>query len=101
MNMPFAYIMSCSDATLADFSLGILNRLSEMKSARRELDEQIAELEGTAQVIEYLRARPGARARLLELEFPQGVFAFMREEIKKPRALPARRTRTAMRQLAS
>ncbi|HXU18951.1 MAG TPA: hypothetical protein VN788_00050 [Verrucomicrobiae bacterium] len=96
MNMPFAYIMSCSEPSLGEFSLAVLNRLAEAKAARRDLEEQIDELEGTAQLIEWLRARPGARARLLNLELPQGVFSFMREEIK-PAALPPRREERAMR----
>lgn len=77
MNMPFAYIMSCSETGLGAFALAVFNRLAEEKKARREVDERIAELEGTAQVLEWLRAHAHERTRLLSMDLPQQTFDFI------------------------
>lgn len=83
MDMPFAYLMSCSEEAAGDFAASTLNRLAELKKARREIDDGIAELEGTAQVMEWLRAHKIERAKLLRLTnpneiAPQASFRFVR-----------------------
>jgi len=77
MNMPFAYMMTCSETSLGDFAAATLNRLAEEKKARREIDDRIAELEGTAQLVEWLRTRTHERTLLLSMDFPQHAFKFI------------------------
>jgi hypothetical protein len=76
MDMPFAYLLSCSERGLGDFALATLGRISEMRKARRELEDRIVELEATSQLIEWLSAHTAERERLLCMNFLQKSFQF-------------------------
>lgn len=77
MEMPFKYLMSCSDAGLGDFAVATLRRISEMKKARRELEDRLVELEATSQLIEWLCGHAHEREVLLRIDVLQKRFDFV------------------------
>jgi hypothetical protein len=83
MDMPFAYLMSCSDSALGDFAVATLNRICVLKKARRELDKDLLELEATSQLVEWLCSNKDGRAKLLRMDRPQESFDFEREPARQ------------------
>ena len=67
MDMPFAYLLSCSDTALGSFSVATLQRISDLKKAKRELEDALRELEATSQLIEWLSMNRAEHARLLRM----------------------------------
>ena len=62
-DVPMNFLVHCSDAMLRDFALQALNRAANLKKARNELNDEVAQWEGKAWLAEWLIVR---RAEFLD-----------------------------------
>lgn len=57
-DVPFTYLLTCSESTLRDFAANCCNQIAELKKARREMNDELLLWEGRRQFVEkFIGAR--------------------------------------------
>ncbi|HEV2521073.1 MAG TPA: hypothetical protein VGT24_01720 [Candidatus Acidoferrales bacterium] len=62
--VPFAFLLTCSEGTLRDFAANCCNQVAELKKARREINEDLLLWEGRRRFAEKLI---GSRAEIFDI----------------------------------
>jgi len=70
-DVPFVFLLTCSETSLRGFAANCCNQIAELKKARRELNDDISLWEGRRQFVEKLI---GSR---------EEIFAICRSELRQ------------------